>query len=264
MLLEAGRPLVIAHRGFSAMAPENTLPAFQRALDAGADLVELDYHHTREGLPVVIHDRTLDRTTNAPELWSRGVPVAERTFADLRELDAGRWKGPGHAGARLPLLTEALDLIQSRSVTLIERKAGDAATCAALLRERKLVNHVVVQAFDWDFLRDLRRELPEQVLAALGPPHHSGQRDRKGEKFLEVAHLDEIAAIGARIVVWNRHLSRESVQAAHARGLLVWAYTIDDPAETSALLDWGVDGIITNDPAAIRELAASRKREIRP
>lgn len=150
-LLDLKRPLVIAHRGDSAAAPENTLPTFAQALTTGADLVELDYHHSRDGVPVVMHDHTLDRTTDAVARWGRkDVRVEDTDVADLQTLDAGAWFGPAFAGTRVPLLTEALATIQRGSVTLIERKAGDAATCARLLRERGLINHVVVQSFDWD------------------------------------------------------------------------------------------------------------------
>lgn len=252
-LLQADRPLVIAHRGWSAAAPENTLPAFDLALQAGADLVELDYHHTADGVPLVIHDGTLKRTTNSAALWPEGEQrVAQRTLAEVRPLDAGAWFKPSFAGTPLPTLEEALTLIQKSGVTLIERKAGDAPTLARLLRERNWVNAAVVQSFDWEYLRALHAELPGQVLGALGP---RGRPDGKPltaeEKILSPAHLDELAAVGARVAVWSSDLTRESVAAAHARGLKVWVYTIDDPELMRAILALGVDGIITNRPALL-------------
>jgi len=252
-LLEAGRPLVIAHRGWSAAAPENTLPAFDLALQAGADLVELDYHHTADGVPLVIHDGTLKRTTNSAALWPEGEQrVAKRTLAEVRPLDAGAWFKPSFAGTPLPTLEEALTLIKKSGVTLIERKAGDAPTLARLLRERNWVNAAVVQSFDWEYLRVLHAELPDQVLGALGP---RGRPDGKPltaeEKILSPAYLDEIAAAGARVAVWSRDLTHESVAAAHARGLKVWVYTIDNPELMRAILALGVDGIITNRPALL-------------
>ncbi|HAV64116.1 MAG TPA: hypothetical protein DCY13_17335, partial [Verrucomicrobiales bacterium] len=170
-LLQLDRPLVIAHRGFSSVAPENTLAAFERARFAGADLIELDYHHDRDGRPVVIHDSTLDRTSDATNRWGgKGIKVSAHPIAELKTLDVGRWFGAAFAGQRLPELAEAIDEIQRGSVTLIERKAGDAATCVALVRGKGLLNHVVVQSFDWEYLRDYRAREPEQILAALGPP----------------------------------------------------------------------------------------------
>lgn len=243
--LDLKRPLVIAHRGDSAAAPENTLPAFRQALATGADLIELDYHHSRDGVPVVMHDATFDRTTDAGARWGRkDVRIDQTAAVDLQPLDAGAWFGPAFVGTRVPRLTEALDTIQSGSVTLIERKAGDATTCARLLRERGLINHVVVQSFDWDFLRALHALVPEQALGALGP---KGQSEP-----LNPAHAEAVAQLGAKAIVWSETISPEGIRAAHERGLKVWIYTIDDPEKARALVSLGVDGIITNQPALIR------------
>src|SRR6266436_4268205 len=154
--LRAERPLVIGHRGFCSIAPENTLPSFELAISAGADLVELDYRHTTDGVPVVIHDAELDRTTDARRRWNeRHIKVAAKTVTQIKGLDAGSWFDTKYAGARVPTLAEALDTIQQRNVALIERKAGDAATCLHVLREMRLINRVIVQSFDWDYLRAL-------------------------------------------------------------------------------------------------------------
>jgi len=252
-LLTTQRPLVIAHRGYSAAAPENTLAAFRLALATGADLVEFDYHHSRDGVPVVIHDSSLDRTTDAVARWGgKNLRVAERDVAALALLDAGKWFD-GRTGVRLPLLSETLDYIcQGGSVPLIERKAGDAATLARLLREHDLVNRVVVQSFDWNFLRELHVLLPEQVLGALGPPHARAPGAaplRDGQP--DAAALDELAACGASVAVWDRNISAANIAAVHARGLRVWVYTIDEPALVRELRARGVDGFITNNPALL-------------
>lgn len=254
-LLYVERPLVIGHRGFARTAPENTLPAFEQALAAGVDMVELDYHHSRDGKPVVFHDGTLDRTTNALARWGgKDIRVSERTAAELATLDAGSWFDPGFAGTHVPLLTEALEAIQRSSVTLIERKAGDAATLARILRERGLVNRVVVQSFDWDFLRELHALLPEQVLGALGPhDRRAGRAVTPKEKTLDAAWLDALADTGAAIVAWNAELDGDSVRLAHARGLRLFAYTIDDAPTAVRLRALGVHGIITNDPALVQK-----------
>jgi glycerophosphoryl diester phosphodiesterase len=245
-LLDLKRPLVIAHRGDSAAAPENTLRSFAQALTTGADLVELDYHHSRDGVPVVMHDPTLDRTTDAVAQWARkDVRIDQTAAAALQTLDAGAWFGATFAGTRVPLLTEALDTIQRGSVTLIERKAGDADTCARLLRERGLINRVVVQSFDWEFLRALHALEPELALGALGP---IGQ-----EKAMNPAHVAAVKELGASVIVWNEAVTPEGVRAAHDDGLRVWVYTIDDPEKARALVALGVDGIITNKPALIRQ-----------
>jgi len=90
-LVAFDRALVIGHRGYNVIAPENTLPSFEMALKAGADLVELDYHHSRDGVPVVMHDFTLDRTTDATNHWhTNTIKIADKTLAEIRTLDAGK------------------------------------------------------------------------------------------------------------------------------------------------------------------------------
>lgn len=259
-LLAIDRPLVIAHRGYSAIAPENTLPAFELAIQAGADLIELDYHHSKEGVPIVIHDYDLDRTTDADDRWQTPkIRVDTKTTDALLTLDAGRWFSDRFTGVPLPLLTEALDLIQKKSVTLIERKAGQASTCVRLLHERNLVNRVVVQAFDWEYLRDFHRQEPSQILGALGPPSTvQGRKLSDPEKALNSNWLNAVKQTGARIVVWNRQITPKSVQEAHARGLKVWVYTINDPELASRLLDAKIDGIITDQPPLIWRAMALR------
>jgi glycerophosphoryl diester phosphodiesterase len=247
-LVLSDRLLIIAHRGASADFPENTLPAFAAGVDAGADLVELDYRHAADGMPVVLHDETLDRTTDACALLGgEKLPVAARTLADLQRLDAGTWFAPRFAGTRLPTLAQALEVIQSGSVTLIERKAGDAKTCVELLRRLGLIERVVVQAFDWDYLRDCRRLAPELALVALG------------EKELTPARAAEAADLGALGVGWNaKTLTPAEIALAHERGLRVWSWTVDDPARARELVAAGVNGLITNRPAEIRRIVESR------
>jgi glycerophosphoryl diester phosphodiesterase len=250
-LWQERRPLVIGHRGFPAAAPENTLPSFQLALTARADLTELDYHHTRDGELVVIHDFTLDRTTSATNVWpGKDLKVADYTFDQLRTLEAGAWFAPGFAGTRLLRLETALDAIQQGSVTLIERKAGDAQACVELLRRKSLVNHVVVQSFDWNYLADFHRLEPAQILGGLGPwGSFKGEKLSDDDKWLSPRWVDEARQIGLKAVVWNKQVRREAIAYAHTRGLKVWVYTINDPTVANELLDLGVDGLISDNPA---------------
>jgi glycerophosphoryl diester phosphodiesterase len=260
-LLNETRPLVIAHRGYSALAPENTVRSFEYALSAGADLVELDYHHSSDGIPVVIHDYELDRTTDADEkLGRKKVRISSLSASEAQSFDAGKWLNPIFAGMHLPLLTEALDTIQKKGVTLIERKAGDPATCIQLLKDRELINKVVVQAFDWTYLKEFHQLEPRQVLAALGPSSsYNGAKLTDQEKVLSPKWNEIVKSIGARAVVWNKQITKEAVTDAHERGLKVWVYTIDDAKTAHELLEVGVDGIITNNPSVIFKAIAFRK-----
>ena len=263
-LLASRRPLVIGHRGYCQFAPENTLPSFQLAMAAGADLVELDYHHSKDGQLIVIHDHELDRTTDATNRWAqKKIGVQTKTAAEIQSLDAGSWFDPKYAGTRIPLLAEALDTIQAGSVTLIERKAGPPADCIQLLREKKLINKVVVQSFDWEYLRAFHEQASEQVLGALGPTDRlaGGNKPTGVTKDLSAAWLDELQKTGAKLVVWNQKVSREAVQLAHQQRLRVWVYTVDDPALANELLDMGVDGIITNNTSLIWKAIALRSQK---
>jgi len=238
-LIASPRVLVIAHRGNSSVAPENTLPAFQSALDAKADLIELDYYHSADGVPVVIHDQYLDRTTNAEDVFGQSKLLAGKLpLADLRKLDAGSWFDDKFAGAKLPTLVEALDLIQTGSVTLIERKAGDAATLVKLLDEKQLIDRVVVQSFDWKYVADCRALSPKLALATLsGKPANPEQ-------------IQAAAATGADIIVWDHEkIGRREIAQIHELGKKAWAYTIDDPQRARQLVAAGLDGVITNVPA---------------
>jgi glycerophosphoryl diester phosphodiesterase len=260
-LIASHRPLVIGHRGYCQLAPENTLPSFKLALAAGTDLVELDYYHSRDGKLVVLHDLELDRTTDATNRWhQKKISVETKTAAELQSLDAGSWFDPKFAGTKIPLLAEALDTIQQGGVTLIERKGGPPADCIRLLRDKNLINKVVVQSFDWEYLRAFHAQEPKQVLGALGPTDRlpDGSQPGSRTKELSAAWLDELHKTGAQVVVWNDNISRQTVQLAHQCGLRVWVYTIDDPSQADELLDMGVDGIITNNPSLIRKAIARR------
>jgi len=241
-LIHADRVLIIAHRGDSGSNPENTLPSFKSAVKAGSDLVELDYIHTSDGIPLVIHDATLDRTTDAVMRWGgKHIKVSSKTLAELRTLDAGSWYDRRFAETRLPTLEEALDVIQKGSVTLIERKGGDAKTCLDLLRRKKFVDHVVVQSFYWDFLRDCRKLSPNLMLAALG--------------FGVVTQdkVDEIVGMDVQAVGWSQgEMDRRWIDEFHRHGLRVWVYTVNDIKRVDELTDAGVDGIITNEPAMMK------------
>jgi glycerophosphoryl diester phosphodiesterase len=228
---------------------------------AGADLVELDYYHSKDGKLVVFHDRDLDRTTDATKRWhEKKIKVESKTAAEIQSLDAGSWFDPKYAGTRVPLLAEALDTIQNGGVTLIERKAGAPPACIKLLREKGLVNKVVVQSFDWEYLRKFHELEPAQVLGALGPPRQlaNGKEPSGIPKELNAAWLDELQKTGAKVAVWNEKVSKQAVQLAHQRGLKVWVYTVNDPDQANRLLDMGVDGLITNNTSLIWKTIALR------
>ena len=237
-------PIVIAHRGDSATHPENTLSAFRSAIEAKADMIELDYYHSRDGIPFTFHDSTLDRTTNVThKLGLAKVPTGSLTWDKLQTLDAGLWKNKKFQGTKIPTLLESLDTIQQGSVTLIERKKGDAQTAVALLQKHKLIADVVVQAFDWDYLRNCHIICPDLILGALG-----------GGEFTQ-ADISKIKLAGAQVVGWSyKDVTPEMIKLVHAQGWKLWVYTVNDPKEASKLVTAGIDGIITDTPKQIRSV----------
>lgn len=236
---------MIAHRGDSRAAPENTLAAVTSAMSLGVDLVELDYLHTADGVPVVFHDDELDRLTDAPARWGKDIALASKSLAELKQLDAGGWFAPQFAGTRIATLEEALLAVCPTSAMMIERKAGDAATCVGLLRRVGFVDRVAVTAFDWQFLADCRALAPDLVLGALGT------------KELRPDQLDEAVRIGASVIGWDdAHVTGELVEQVHRRGLRLWVWTVDDVARAKQLVSWGADGLITNVPSTMQAVLA--------
>jgi glycerophosphoryl diester phosphodiesterase len=247
LLLAEPRVLAIAHRGDSLVAPENTLPAFLSAAALGVDMVELDYHHSADGVPVVFHDATLERTTDAVKHWGETrLKFAERSLAELSTLDAGSWFDAKFAGTRLSTLVDAMEAIHAAGcVTLIERKTGDAATLVRSLGERNRLGDVIVQAFDWPFLAECKRLAPGLVIGALGRHEITPQK------------LDEVVATGAAFIGWaDPDLTRQGIARTHDRGLKVLVFTCDDERRANELISFGIDGIISNAPARIQQVLA--------
>lgn len=236
---------MIAHRGDSRAAPENTLAAFASAMSLGVDLVELDYLHTADGVPVVFHDDELDRLTDAPARWGKKIALASKSLAELKQLDAGGWFAPQFAGTRIATLEEALLAVCPTSAMMIERKAGDAATCVGLLERLGFVDRVAVTAFDWQFLADCHALAPDLVLGALGT------------KELRPDQLDEAVGIGASVIGWDDgHVTSELVERIHERGLRLWVWTVDGVDRARQLISWGADALITNVPARLQAVLA--------
>jgi glycerophosphoryl diester phosphodiesterase len=227
------RPLVIAHRGASGTCPENTLAAFRRAAVLGADMVELDAQLTRDGEVVVLHDFTLERTTDG------NGAVRERMAAELRVLDAGAWFAPAFRGERIPTLGEVLAAV-ALAVNVELKPAGDdglEARALAVVERAGALARVVFSSFDVAVLRRLRARSVEATVALLwdaGPVS---------------AALSLAEGVAARAL----HLRKEAATpAALARaaeaGLPIRVWTVNDPAEFRAFVEAGVEGIFTDHP----------------
>ena len=228
-------PWVIAHRGASAVAPENTMAAFRRAVEMGAECIETDLHLSRDGRLVIVHDTTLNRTTSGDGL------VKNYTFNELRELDAGRWFSPEFAGERMATIEELLDYAGQADLSLfLEIKGGagygvERAVISAL-RGRKESKATVVLCFDASVL-DRIHQLDRLLMTGL-------LFDSGGEDMVKEAVRVGARQIGPR----GDCVTPELVADAHRRGLKVIAWTINEAAQMRALASAGIDGIITNYP----------------
>lgn len=231
---------IIAHRGAAAIAPENTLAAMRISFDRGVDFVEADLHLSSDGVPVLMHDPDVERTTNG-----RGL-VSNLTLAELKSLDAGSWFAPEFAGEQIPTLEEFLDeLTQTNSRALIELKGEWADEqveyAVGLLRERYLVDRVAFESFELDNLERLHNLAPEFARVML-------TREWGSDMLAQAAEL-KVSAIGARNAVMKKDLSL--IEEARMLGIGTMMYTLN--TEKSWLRAWehGIDLIITDDPVTL-------------
>jgi glycerophosphoryl diester phosphodiesterase len=246
---EITRSRIVAHRGASHDAPENTLAAFRKAWDQGVECVELDVHVTRDGAVVVIHDADTQRTTGHPGR------VADQTLAELRRLDAGSWKDPAFAGERIPTLGEVLATVPRDRTVFVEIKSG-LATVPTVARAilaadpRPRGGHLALQAFDAPTLAALAEAVPgARAYWTLDPP--IDRSDPEAPRILPYPHLlvDEARRQGfAGLALDHRGTDAELLAAAEAAGLLVDVWTINEPDELARWLATGARWIETDRP----------------
>jgi len=230
------RPRVIGHRGARGHAPENTMPSFRKALELGADWIELDVHITKDGRLVVIHDDSVDRTTDGSGL------IASLTWDEIRHLDAGSWYDPAFTGAHIPLLEEVLEWARGRVPLIMEMKHAwqekddlvDRVVEA--IRRHQMVEQVEVISFDHRMVRRVKELEPAistgiLYVAALADP-------------IEVARAARADALHPQY----SYVDGELVQEAHRAGLAVSPWVVNDPELARLLASWGVDSIGTDYP----------------
>ncbi len=241
-------PFVVAHRGASGLAPENTLAAFRRALEIGAPAVECDVHLTADDVPIVIHDARVDRTTDGTG------DVASLRLAELRALDAGRWFSPSYAGERLPTLDEVLTASAGRARVFVELKVGGGAALVdrALADVQRCDAAVAIISFGPEEVRLVAERRPDLPLGFLVA--------RKTVEERGVAEVIEKAAqLGAGFISPQEgSVDVSFVAAAHGTGLPVSVWTVDDPDRMRTLANLGVDAITTNQPDVALALLATR------
>jgi glycerophosphoryl diester phosphodiesterase len=286
------------HRGARGLAPENTLPAFARALAIGVTTLELDCAITKDGVVVVSHDSTLNPDiTRGPDgkwLEGEGQPIRSFTYDELARFDVGRIK-PGNAyarrfpdqqavdGTRMPRLADVFALVRkSGNETVrfnIETKISPltpanttdprdfARTLISAIRSAGMAERTAIQSFDWRTLKVVQQEAPEIATVYLTAQQgfmNNIQAETPASPWTAGLHVGQFGGSIPRMVkaaggsVWSPYLgetAREQVKEAQALGLKVVVWTANEPADMRRLIEWGVDGIISDYPDRLRRIA---------
>lgn len=228
---------LIAHRGASAEAPENTLASIKRAIDVGVDCIEIDIHLTKDGVPVVIHDSSLARTTNE----KRRTRVENLTLAEVKNLDAGSWFSPSFKGEPIPTLEEVLALDRKGARLMIEIKhspvPADEVTEKILSVLPAKDESIILGSFETDIVRSLQKTAYSLIGIVENPLFV--------KTFLDMG-INHLA-------LWSQIMEPHQTEILHGKGVTLWVFTIDDPAKARFLRSIGVDGIITNDPRRLQQ-----------
>jgi glycerophosphoryl diester phosphodiesterase len=237
-IIPQSNAVVTAHRGASMAAPENTLAAVQRAIEQGADWVEIDVQETADGRVVVLHDRDLRRVAGV-DLW-----IADATYEQLGSIDIGSWFAPQYADQRVPTLEQVLEMCRGRAGVNIELKFYG--------REERLEERVI------DIVESMGME-SEIVLMSL---KHDSVRKLKELKelrpnwtigLLTAVAIGDLTRVEADFLAVNTGLATPAfIRAAHRAGKEVQVWTINDPVTSFALISRGADAIITDRPAMVR------------
>jgi glycerophosphoryl diester phosphodiesterase len=231
-------PLIIGHRGASAVAPENTMAAFHEAIAAGSDGIEFDVRLSRDGVPVIIHDSSLRRTTGLPHR------IADLTSSEIDSLHV-----------EVPRLQQLFSIFETNNLMLfLEMKCDSpsehrplAEACCKLINEYSLKDRVIIECFDSSALQVVKTIDSEIRTATLFQPSFSTP-----SVLLDQRIIDQTTAVGASAVALHHRIARERlVQKARDAGLHVAVWTVDDPAWIEHARSIGVDALITNDPAAM-------------
>ncbi len=256
------RPLVIAHRGGKGIAPENTLEAFRRSYEMGVDILELDIHATKDGELVVIHDRTVDRTTNG-----KGK-VAQMTFEEIRKLDAGySWTNDGGKtfpfrgkGIKVPTLKEVFEEFPN-SIINIESKHSEprpAEKICGLIQEYGRMEKSIVASFHKEVLTDFRKNC-ENVATSASPSESTWFLTMYKLGLIENFEADMQALQIPKRIGRLQFVTEDFVKSARKKNLQVHVWTINKTEDMKYLKNIGVDGIMTDYPDRLLEILNNKK-----
>ena len=240
------RPIGIAHRGFSGMAPENTLISFAKALECKPDAVECDIHLSSDGYLMIIHDGTLERTT------SGHGKVGKKSYAELRKLDAGSWFSPKFMGEKIPILEELIELTKGKIELCIELKGkGTARKAVSMIEQFDIMDQVALFSF-WPeeimHAKQLNPRIPTLLLR-----YYLDLQEPVTLKPVDIAR--EVLAADANILGINKEIiTPDLIQTMHHRAITVSAYTVNTIDVMKTLIQWDVDGIVSDYPDLLMKI----------
>lgn len=226
-----------AHRGASGHAPENTLRAFQKAIEMGADGIECDLRESRDGELVVFHDPALKR------LAGRRERVNALSLSELKQLDIGSWFSSAFSEERIVTLAEVIEAVPAPLLLNLEIKAASPEKVAEMIQKKKVSDRVIVSSFDHTLLGKLRSLDPVLPLAVLI------DREPWAKAFRRAQRLGAVS-----LNLPSKRIVPEVVAQAHQKGLSVHLYTVNDPDQMAFFIEMGVDGLFTNYPDRLSNL----------
>lgn len=234
---------IIAHRGASYEAPENTLIAIERGIQIGADMIEIDIQLSSDGIPVVFHDLSTSRTTNLKRL-----KIEKLSLIEIKALDAGSWFSKDYLWERIPTLDELLQLDFKNTFLMIELKKGlhsPATIVSAVLESVDRASYlkssqIVIGSLDFPLVQEVHKQAPHMNLVGI---------------------LDKIQAISSfielgvkRLAINKRLITKELVKELHDQEIEVWVWTVDEKKTLLKLKDYGVDGVFCNNPREAQKI----------
>lgn len=243
------KPLIIAHRGASATAPENTMAAFKKAIEDKAQAIEVDVRLTRDNEVVVIHDSRLERTTNG-----RGK-IADYYLKDLQTLDNGFWFHPKYSGEKILTLSQIIKLTNNKIGINIEIKPLDkrqdiiVEKCVALTQNCRTQKRVLISSFQHSLIKKVKSLDPTIMTGIIySPVIHFG---KKPATLASKYNADAF-------VISKNYLRENMVKEAHENNLAVLVYTVDDYHDLERMIKFEVDGVMTNTPRNIYRILEAR------
>ncbi len=247
--IKSERPLVIAHRGYSVVAPENTVPAYERAIQAGVDMIETDVNITKDGTLVMMHDWYIGRTTDL-----KGA-IQDFTIDEIRKVDAGSWKGKEYKGVQIPTTEEALAFGKKAGIYMCFEVKGGNPKRANIIAEKLVELFKKYNAFEWAFMASYfhgalelaKKAYPQLLLAPERLPDDV-------EPDIDEA-LRQVRQVDSEVLqIHHRYIHQDFMQAIHNADVALWAWPATTEDEILKSINCGADGVMGDDPKLASEL----------